>query len=261
MGWGVSAMKELFNLAGKRAVVTGSSQGIGRAIALALAECGADVLVHCAGSLDQAAVVRDEIASFGVRSAFVAAPLEGSSAAQAIQAAAGEWFGGVDILILNASVQIRKEWREIAQEEYRRQIDVNFGASLWLAQAFAPEMCERRWGRILAIGSVQQVRPHPAMLVYAASKCAQGSMVRSLAPHLAPYGVTINNLAPGAIATGRNEQVLADETYRRAVCGKIPLGYVGEPRDCAAMAALLCSEAGRYVTGQDIYVDGGMGLP
>jgi NAD(P)-dependent dehydrogenase (short-subunit alcohol dehydrogenase family) len=119
----------------------------------------------------------------------------------------------------------------------------------------------RRWGRILTIGSVQQVRPHPAMLVYSATKSALVNLVRNLAPQLAPDGITVNNLAPGAIVTGRNEQVLADETYRRQVLAKIPAGYIGEPGDCAGLAVLLCSEAGRYITGQDLFVDGGMGLP
>jgi NAD(P)-dependent dehydrogenase (short-subunit alcohol dehydrogenase family) len=121
-------------------------------------------------------------------------------------------------------------------------------------------MQKKKWGRILTVGSVQQIRPHQQMIVYAASKVAQMSMVRSLAPQFAPFGITVNNLAPGAIATGRNEEVLADKNYKALVESKIPVGYVGEPDDCASAALLLCSNAGSYITGQDIYVDGGMGL-
>jgi glucose 1-dehydrogenase len=139
-------------------------------------------------------------------------------------------------------------------------MDVNFGSCLWLIQRFAPVMQGEKWGRILTIGSVQQVRPHPEMLVYSATKSALVNLVRSLASQLASQGVTINNLAPGAIATGRNEEVLANEDYRKQVLSKIPVGFVGEPQDCAGLALLLCSEAGRYITGQDFYVDGGMSL-
>lgn len=254
-------MKELFNLAGKRALVTGSSQGIGRAIALALAECGADVMIHCASTVAKAEAVRREVEALNVHSGITVADLASPDAAEKIFSETQSALGGAEILVLNASMQIRKGWREITPEEYRRQVDVNFGACLWLIQKFAPAMQAARWGRILTIGSVQQVRPHPQMLVYSATKSALVNLVRSLAPQLAADGVTINNLAPGAIATGRNEEVLANEEYRKLVESKIPLGFVGETADCSAMAALLCSEAGRYITGQDIFVDGGMSLP
>ena len=254
-------MKERFNLDGKQALVTGSSQGIGRAIALALAEFGADVMVHCARDVARAEAARREIERYGVRSGITVADLADPEAAEKVHAETLAALGPVDILVLNASVQIRKAWREITLDEYRRQIDVNFGASVWLIQKFAPAMQGNRWGRILTIGSVQQVRPHPEMLVYSATKSALENLVRNLAPQLAHDGITINNLAPGAIATGRNEQVLADEAYRSRVLAKIPAGYIGEPGDCAGLAVLLCSEAGRYITGQDLFVDGGMGLP
>lgn len=255
------SVQEQMRLTGRRALVTGSSQGIGRAIAVALAELGADVMVHCARDLAKAESARKEIESHGVRSGITAADVGDPAAAERIHAETCAALGGIDILVLNASVQIRKRWDAITPEECRRQFDVNFAGSLWLIQAFAPAMQQRRWGRILTIGSVQQVRPHREMAVYAASKSALVNLVRNLAPQLAPDGVTINNLAPGAIATGRNEEALADEDYRAQVVAKIPLGFIGEADDCAAMAAVLCSEAGRYVTGQDILVDGGMGLP
>lgn len=254
-------VKALFDLTSKRALVTGSGQGIGRAIAMALAESGADVMVHCAGNVVKAESTLREIASLGGKHGLTVGDLADPGAVKKIHAETVAALGGVDILVLNASVQIRKPWPEITVEEYRRQIDVNFGASLWLIQRFAPAMQSRNWGRILTIGSVQQARPHPEMAVYSASKSALVNLVHSLAPQLGPAGVTINNLAPGAISTGRNEQVLADEHYRKKVESKIPLGFVGEPIDCAGMALLLCSEAGRYVTGQDIFVDGGMSLP
>ena len=121
-------------------------------------------------------------------------------------------------------------------------------------------MKEQGWGRILTIGSVQQYKPHKDMLVYAASKCAQMSMVENLAKQLAPYGITINNLSPGVIRTPRNTVALEDKEYEKKVMEGIPCGYTGEPRDCVAGALLLCSEEGRYINGIDLVIDGGMRL-
>lgn len=251
----------MFALKGRRALVTGSSQGIGRAIALGLAEYGADVMIHYSREAGKAEAVANEAKALGVRVGMVSADLAEAGAAEKILQATTAALGGIDILVLNASVQIRKPWDKITPEEYRKQLDVNLGASLWLIQQCVPAMRARKWGRVLVIGSVQQARPHPEMLIYSATKSALVNMVRSLAPQLARDGITINNLAPGAIATGRNEEVLAKAEYRQKVIEKIPVGYVGEPEDCAPLAVLLCSEAGRYITGADYFVDGGMSLP
>lgn len=257
----MESLKDLFSLKGRRALVTGSSQGIGRAIALGLAEYGADVMIHCASNVAKAEAARGEVEALGVRSGIVAADLADPGAAVVLRDATRAAIGDPDIVVLNASVQIRKPWQDVTPEEYRVQADTNFASCLWAIQAFAPAMRARHWGRIVTVGSVQQARPHPEMVVYSALKLALVNLVRSLAPDLAKDGITINNLAPGAIETGRNETALADADYRRRVEAKIPVGYIGEPRDCAGPALLLCSEAGRYITGQDYYVDGGMSLP
>ncbi len=121
-------------------------------------------------------------------------------------------------------------------------------------------MCERRWGRILAIGSVQQIRPHPEMAVYAATKSAQDNLIRNLARQLASHGVAVNSLAPGVINTDRNREALADHHYATQLVDHIPVGRIGEPTDCVGAALLMCSPAGEYITGQTIVVDGGMTL-
>ncbi|MEI7732474.1 MAG: SDR family oxidoreductase [Verrucomicrobiota bacterium] len=254
------SVKATLQLNGRRALVTGSGQGIGRAIAAALAEFGADVMVHCAGNLAKAEAVRRKIEACGVKSGVVAADLAAPGAAEQILQATRAAIGDPDILVLNASVQIRKPWQQITAEDFRQQVEVNFGSCLWLIQRCAPAMQTNKWGRILTLGSVQQVKPHPEMQVYSATKSALVNLCRSLAPQLAKDGITINNLAPGAIATGRNEKALADEPYLAKVLEKIPAGYIGEPQDCAGLAVLLCSEAGRYITGADFLVDGGMSL-
>ena len=253
-------IKNLFNLKGKTALVTGGSQGIGKAISLALAEYGANLIINYRSNKELAEGVRREIISMGVGCHLIECDLSRLSSAKEISGFLEGKKLEVDILVLNASVQFRKPWGEVTPEEFETQVNTNFRASLSLIQELYPLMQDKKWGRVLTVGSTQQVRPHQQMIVYAASKVAQASMVKSLAPQFAPYGVTINNLAPGAFYTGRNEEALSDEAYKAAVEAKIPAGYIGEPADCAAAALLLCSDAGRYITGQDIFVDGGMGL-
>jgi glucose 1-dehydrogenase len=253
-------IKNAFNLTGKTALVTGGSQGIGKAITLALAEYGANVIINYRSGKDLAEETFREVTHLGVECHLIACDLSFVSSSKTIARYLEENNLDVDILVLNASVQIRKSWNEVTVEEFDLQFSTNLRASLFLIQELYPTMQKQRWGRILTVGSVQQLRPHQQMIAYAASKVAQVSMVKSLAPQFGPYGVTINNLAPGAILTGRNEEVLKDEKYKAGVEAKIPLGFIGEPVDCAATALLLCSEAGRYITGQDIFVDGGMGL-
>ncbi|MCK9412496.1 MAG: SDR family oxidoreductase [Prolixibacteraceae bacterium] len=253
-------IKNLFNLKGKTALVTGGSQGIGKAISLALAECGADVVVNYRSGKALADETYQEITAKGVNCHLIACDLSAVDSSKTIAHYLDEIKIEVDILVLNASVQFRKSWNEVTAEEFELQLNTNLRASLFLIQELYPVMQIKKWGRIVTIGSVQQLRPHQQMIAYAASKVAQVSIVKSLAPQFGPYGVTINNLAPGAILTGRNEDVLKDETYKAGVEAKIPLGFIGSPIDCAAIALLLCSDAGRYITGQDIFVDGGMGL-
>jgi NAD(P)-dependent dehydrogenase (short-subunit alcohol dehydrogenase family) len=249
-----------FSLTGRRAIVTGSSRGIGAAIAVALAQAGADVLVHYTGNFVGAQSVAEKIKALGHRSAVAAADLGKPGAAAALVAAAKDAFGGVDILVSNVSIQMPEPWNKITPEHFDSQVRINWQAALELIQLVAPEMLQRKWGRILTVGSVQEARPHPEMVVYASLKAAQTAMVRNLAKQLASGGVTVNNLAPGVIVTDRNRDRLKPEDYRDAVLSKIPSGFFGQPEDCAGAALLLCSDAGRYITGQSIYADGGMSL-
>lgn len=253
-------VKNLFKLNGKTALVTGGSQGIGKAISLALAEYGANLVINYRSGNELALQTEKEIKAMGVDCHLLPCDLSKIDSAKVISDYLKEKQLEVDILVLNASVQFRNSWDKVTPEEFELQVNTNFRSSLMLIQELYPAMQRKMWGRILTVGSVQQVRPHQQMIVYAASKNAQLSMVKSMAPEFARHGVTINNLAPGAIATGRNEEVLADKEYKKIVESKIPVGYVGEASDCAPTALLLCSDAGRYITGQDFFVDGGMGL-
>jgi NAD(P)-dependent dehydrogenase (short-subunit alcohol dehydrogenase family) len=250
----------MVSLRGKNALVTGSTQGIGRSIALALAGQGANVLVHGRDETEAGRQVVDEVRALGVQGELALIDLLFPDAAQRLFQATEDQLGAVDILVLNASVQIRRPWIDVTPTEFNEQTTVNWQRTLELIQAFAPTMQQRGWGRILTIGSVQQTRPHPQMIAYAAGKAAVVNMVRNLAVQLGKDGITVNNLAPGVILTDRNTDALADEAYREQVRSRIPVGFFGEPHDCTGLALLLCSEAGRYITGQDIFVDGGMSL-
>lgn len=252
-----------FDLSGRQALVTGSTRGIGRAILLGLAEHGAAVAVHGHADGSAGSATSQEALHRGAAAAAcLTADLTQPGAARRLAADAAAALGSpLDIVIANVSAEQRAAWDEITREDGRAQLELNLLATLELIQATAPAMRERRWGRIVTVGSVQEVRPHPQMLIYAGTKAALANMARNLAAQLAPFGVTVNNLAPGAIATERNAQALADPDYRRAVEGHIPAGRIGEPDDCAGAAVLLCSDAGRYITGVDLRVDGGMHLP
>ena len=253
-------IKELFNLKGRTALVTGGSQGIGRAIVLALAEYGADVVINFRSHKELAYETAKEAEAFGVKAALWHFDIGRADVGEQWKKFAEENKCPADILVTNASAQVRAPWDEVTDEQFEAQINVNLRSTLKLVQSATTHMREKGWGRILNIGSVQQARPHKDMCVYAATKSALVNLIKNLAPRLAKFNITINNLAPGAIATGRNEEALSDGAYKKAVEGNIPLGYIGEPQDCAAAALLLCSDAGRYITGADYFVDGGLSL-
>jgi len=243
----------MFDLTGKKALITGSTQGIGKAIAKCLAEYGAQVFVHGSTSAEKCKKSAQEI---GGNAKIAVADLSLDNCAKLLY----EQTGDVDILVLNASVQFRKPWNEITSEEFDKQVRVNLKSSLELIQIYAPYMKKQKSGRIVTVGSVQQYKPHKDMAVYAATKCAQMSLVNNLAKQLGADGITINNLSPGVIATPRNTDALADKEYNKLILSGIPMGYAGTAEDCTGAVLLLCSNAGRYITGTDIIIDGGMHL-
>ena len=237
----------------KTAFVTGSSRGIGRAIAKRLAADGYKVILHGVSESTHIKTLKDEIEMGGGEADVVTANLCDIEATKSL-------FGAVadaDVLVLNASVQYRTPWAEIGEKECYDQLNCNFVSSMMLIQAAVPHMRENGFGRIITIGSVQEAKPHPDMLVYSASKAAQTNMMKSLSLQLAKDGITVNNVAPGVIYTDRNIEALSDPEYAKKVTAGIPLGFYGEPDDCAGIVSLLCSDDGRYITGQSIYVDGG----
>ena len=228
-------LKDKFDLTGKTALVTGSTRGIGKAIADAFEEFGATVIRHNTKVCD------------------LADP-----------AAVEAWLKTLpplDIVVCNASVQERMKWYEFAMDEARKEAQVNYLATLRIFQSAYPHMKARKWGRLIVVGSVQERRPHPDMIGYAATKGAQENLVRNIARQVAAEGITVNNICPGVFYTDRNKEVLADPVYGKKVTDAIPMHDYAMPEDAAGAAVLLASDAGRYITGATIMVDGGLSLP
>jgi NAD(P)-dependent dehydrogenase (short-subunit alcohol dehydrogenase family) len=249
-----------FRLAGRTALVTGARREIGRAIALALAGAGARLAIHHAGTAeeatDAAGVVR-EIEQHGGQARAFGQDFALDDAGTNLAAAVTAW-APVDILVLNASIELPEDYRAITRERFDRQIAVNLRTTLELLQALLPPMGDRGWGRVVTIGSVQQIRPHPQMMVYAGTKAAQLNWCWNMARQFGGHGVTVNNLAPGAIHTARNRAQMVTEG--EALKARIPVGRLGRPDDLAGAALLLCSDAGSYINGQNLYVDGGRSI-
>ena len=242
----------MFDLTGKTALVTGSTQGIGFAIAKCFAEYGAKVFVHGSSNMEKCKKASEQIKN----SIPVCADFLKLDDIEDLYQKTGD----VDILVLNASIQYKRRWNEFTMEEYDIQMNCNLKSSYVLIKKYSKAMKEKGWGRIVTLGSVNQYNQHPELSLYGASKAAQLKLVQNIAPQLAPYGVTINNVAPGAINTPRNEEALSDKEFKNKVEKSIPCGYIGEPEDISPAVLLLCSEEGRYITGIDLVIDGGMRL-
>ena len=246
-----------FRLTGRMALVTGARREIGRAIALGLAGAGARLAIHHAGTAEEcrdAAAVVQEIQAMGGEASAFGQDFAQDGAGQHLAAAVTAW-APIDILMLNASIELPEGFQAITRDHFDRQIAVNLRTTLELLQALVPPMAERGWGRVVTIGSVQQERPHPAMFVYAATKAAQLNWTLNLARQFGGQGVTVNNLAPGAILTARNRDQMAVEG--ETLMQRIPVGRLGRPDDLVGAAMLLCSEAGSYINGVNLFVDGG----
>lgn len=242
----------MFNLAGKTALVTGSTQGIGFEIARLLAKQGAKVFVTGAESKEKCIAASEKIPNSVPVRANLLTPEEIDKLY--------EETGNVDILVLNASIQYKRKWDEFSPEEYDNQMNCNVKSSYLLIKKYAEGMKNKGWGRIVAIGSVNQYNQHPELSLYGVTKAAQMKMVQNFAPLLAPFGITINNVAPGAIETPRNAEAFEDTAFKKKVSDSIPCGYIGQPEDISPAVLLLCSEEGRYITGSEIIIDGGMHL-
>jgi len=248
-----------FNLTGRAALVTGSGRGIGLGIARGLTEAGCAVAIQDL-DLKMAQNVARELAATGARTLALGGDIGDTAHVATLVSQTFEAFGSFDILVNNAAIQKQTPWTDLTPEDIESQHRANLAAPLLLCQAASAHFSRQKWGRILNIGSIQGLMGNAGMLAYSTSKAAIENLTRALARELAADGVTVNCLAPGYFDTWRNREDFAsiDEKARRSEW--VPVKRIGEPEDCAGIAILLCSEAGSYITGQTIYVDGGMSL-
>jgi glucose 1-dehydrogenase len=247
------------DLSGKIALVTGSSRGIGRAIAARFAEAGADVVVHYRKTADGANELRAEIEAAGTRAHVVQADLSKSGEAARLVDEAIAHFGRLDVLVNNAGLEIAAPFHEVTEADYDRVLGVNLKAAFFGSQALVRHLrATKRGGKIINISSVHEELPFPSFTPYCVSKGGLRMLTRNLAVELGPSGITVNGIAPGAIQTSINEKLLADRPRLDELLAQIPLRRLGQPRDVAGVAAFLASADGDYVTGSTYYVDGGL---
>ena len=245
-----------FDLTGLIAVVTGASSGIGREIANALAEAGAAVVLVARRAQELAAVQR-VLKAAGARAATLAADLSDTAALRAAAERAASFFGDPDIVVNAAGINIRKPMLEVTAADWDATLAINLAAPFFLAQALAPAMIAKGWGRIINVASLQSVRAFPLGATYGVSKGGLAQLTRAQAEAWSRYGVNANAIAPGFFATALTAPVVSDAARWQKLADSTFAGRNGELSDLRGTAVFLASRASDYVTGQTIFVDGG----
>jgi len=257
----MAGVLSLFDLTGRKAVVTGAGQGLGRGMALALAEAGADVVVADLRT-DTAEQTAAEIQQRGRQAMVVKVNVAREDEVRAMAQQALARFGAIDILVNNAGISAHMASESMPLADWQRVMDVNITGVFLCCQAFAPGMIQRRWGRIINIASMSGliVNRNVPQAPYYASKAGVIMLTKALAAEWGAYNVTVNAIAPGYMRTPLNDKFLADPQRAAEWTSGVPLGRVGEPQDLAGAVVFLASEASSYVTGHTLVVDGGFTL-
>jgi len=246
-------------LEGKTVLITGGSQGIGQGIAFRLAEEGADIAVDYVGNPASADATVAQIRKRGRRALAVQADISSVDQIHSMIKQTVDSLGGVDVLINNAGVEKHASIWEATEHDYDLLLTINLKGAFFASQAFVQHrMAVKKSGKIINVSSVHEELPFPHFTSYCASKGGMKMMMRNLSIELAPYGITVNNIAPGAIETPINTALLNDPPKLKALLDNIPLARLGQVSDVAGVAAFLASSDADYITGTTIVVDGGL---
>ena len=244
----------------RTALVTGASRGIGAAVAAELAAAGARVAINFCRSREKADEVRRAIEAAGGRAIVVQADVARHAEVQRMFDEVESAWGPVDVLVNNAGIETRQPAESFTEADYDAIMDTNLKGAFFAAQRALGKMKERRWGRVINISSVHELTPTGFCAVYSMSKGGMLMMMRELALQYSPFGITVNNVAPGAIRTDINREVLSRPDYEAKVVARIPARFIGDPADVARTVAFLASDDARYITGASIFIDGGLSL-
>jgi NAD(P)-dependent dehydrogenase (short-subunit alcohol dehydrogenase family) len=246
-----------FRLDGRRALVTGGAKGLGRVMATALAQAGADVAI-CSRTIADCRAAADEIhRSTGRATCVTAADVTRDADVRQLVEHVERELGPIDILINNAGINIRGSTGELAEADWDAVIDINLKGPFLCARRIGPGMAARGWGRILNMGSILSVIGIAGRAPYASAKAGVLNLTRVMALEWATAGVTVNAICPGPFATAMNKPLLEDPEKYRAFVSKIPMGRWGELHEIAGAAVFLASDASSFVTGSALFVDGG----
>jgi NAD(P)-dependent dehydrogenase (short-subunit alcohol dehydrogenase family) len=247
---------DLFDLTGRVALVTGGNKGLGKAVARGLAEAGADVVIASRHEAELKAALDDILSGTGRRGAFCVADLAVRADVKKLARFALDTMGKVDILVNNAGMNAPQAIDAITDETWDRMLEVNLTSVMALTRELVPQMKERRWGRVVHVSSVLGQTSKEKRTAYSATKSALLGLARASALDLGPFGVTVNCVAPGPFLTDMPMAILSD-AEKQVFADRTALGRWARPRELVGPVLMLCSEAGSFVTGQTVFVDGG----
>ena len=245
----------------KVAIVTGADSGIGRAIAIELAKAGATVVVNYAHNQQKAEEVRQTIEQSQGKALVIQADVSQYQQAVGLIQQTVEHFNRLDIMVNNAGMEIHNGFLDVTEEQWDRVLSVDLKGAFFCAQAAAREMVKRKTpGRIINVSSVHEDIPMPKNAPYCCAKGGLRMMTRTSCLELAPYNITVNNIAPGAVDTPIDADVKADPEKMNALLAEIPLHRMGQPEEIGKLALYLASDASAYVTGSTFIIDGGLSV-
>lgn len=246
-------------LKGRTAIVTGSSSGIGQGTAARLAREGANVVIDYVGHPEGADATLKMVRDAGAKGIIVQADVTKLEQIRHLVDQTWKAFGGADILVNNAGIEKSSDFWKTTEEDYDKVLSVNLKGPFFLTQAFVQRLLDtKKAGRVINISSVHEDMAMPHFATYCAAKGGLRMLMRDLAVELGPFGITVNNVAPGAISTPMSKSLLADKSKLDALLANIPLGRMGTVEDVAGLVAFLASDDAAYINGSTLVVDGGL---